>query len=1101
MIPRPLPLLAFALSLAPVAPGQPAGPPAVAVDPVRLAGLSWRSIGPAMFAGRVADVAGVPGRPDLLYVGTASSGLYRSTNGGVTFEPAFEAGGTLSIGAIAVDPRDPDVIYVGTGEGAVRNSISFGDGLYKTTDGGRTWRHLGLGRTERFSRLAIDPTNPQIVFAAAMGRAFGPNEERGIYRTTDGGATWERVLYVNDSTGASDVAIDPQDPSIVYAGMYEYRREPWHFRSGGPGSGLYRSSDGGRTWTRLTDPSLGNGLPGARLLGRIGVSIHQANPQVVYALIEAQEDGVLWRSTDRGRSWTMVNAERRINNRPFYYTQVRADPVDPDRVYTLAGTFNVSTDGGRTFGTIPGARMFGDHHALWIDPTNPKRLLCGTDGGFWISNDQGLHWDFLNNMPMAQAYHVGVDMADPYHVLGGFQDHEIWRGPNEKWNQVGVREGDWVRLRYMADGMYTVPDPRDPNIVYYNGHFGDITRIDLRNGEERYIQPYPVGPAGGGAGLERYRFNWNSPIHMSPTNPDVIYYGGNVLFKTTDGGSTWTIISPDLTTNDPSKLGPSGGPITPDNTRAEFYCTILTIAESPRDPNVIWAGTDDGNVQITRDGGGTWTNVAPNIAGAPASAWVASIRASHVDAGTAYVVIDQHRLDDFAPYAFMTEDYGRSWRRISAGLRGYVHVVMEDPKEPALLYAGTELGVFASFDRGATWTDLRLGLPPLAVVDMVVHPRDNDLVIATHARGFYVLDDATPLQALARAMSAAWPRGGDAAARPPAPLRTDRVSTLRQDRESVGRDRAPAGAPGASSGVDRRAAGVSEGRRVTLFPPMPATRYTPASDTSVLGNRVWVAPNKPYGARISYHLAEAVAARERVRIEIRDAGGRLVRTLEGPGRAGINRAVWDLTEVSSCADPAALEAPAAGRSGRRGTGTWLRALPGDYIVRLAALGEVVEAPLRVRLDPRITVSGADLQVWYREARRIESMECRIDRAVPRVRALEARLDALSRSAPDPGLRAEVAEARTALRPIALGLHGDPRDPGHVNLQGRVGWFTIQIGNYTGRPTDAQIEWIGRFSSQTDAVLAALEALEHGALARLDARLKAAGLPGLGGGGS
>ncbi|HXH05949.1 MAG TPA: hypothetical protein VNI83_05090, partial [Vicinamibacterales bacterium] len=790
-----------------------------------------------MFGGRIADVAGVPGRPDLLFVAAASSGLFKSTNGGTTFESIFDQGNTLSIGAIAVQPDNPDVVYVGTGEGAVRNSISFGDGLYKTTDGGRTWTHLGLERTERFSRIVIHPRDPRIVFAAAMGRAFGPSRERGVYRSTDGGATWQRVLFVNETTGASDVAIDPGDPSIVYAGMYDYLRRPWHFRSGGPGSGLYRSTDGGLTWTRLTDPALRNGLPGAKPLGRIGVAIAASDPRVVYALIEAEEPGVLWRSTDRGLTWTLVNAERRINNRPFYYTQVRVDPTDPDRVYTLAGTFNVSTDGGRTFRTIPGARMFGDHHALWIDPLNPRRLLCGTDGGFWISNDQGRTWDFYNNMPLAQAYHVGLDMADPYHVLGGFQDHEIWRGPSEKWNEVGVREGDWTRLRYMADGMYTVPDPRDPNLIYYNGHFGDITRIDLRTREERCIQPYPVGPSGGGADRELYRFNWNAPIHMSPSNPDVIYFGGNVLFKSVDRGETWTIISPDLTTDDPEKQRLSGG-ITPDNTRAEFHCTILTIAESPRDPSVIWVGTDDGNVQLTRDGGRSWTNVAPNIAGAPRFAWVASIQASHAEAGTAYVAIDQHRLDDFAPYAFMTTDFGRTWRRIADGLRGYVHIVMEDPKVPTLLYAGTELGVFVSFDRGATWTDLRLGLPPLAVVDMKVHPRDNDLVIATHARGFYILDDATPLQELARLVAAAGPGG-----------------------------RLP---------------------EAVLFPPPRATRYVPASDTSVLGNRAWVAPNRPYGALISYYLDDPLPAGERAELAVLDAGGRLVRTLEGPGRAGLN---------------------------------------------------------------------------------------------------------------------------------------------------------------------------------------------------------------------
>lgn len=1009
-------------------PAARAAPPP-AIPPEALRGLAWRAIGPAMFAGRVVDVAGVPGDPNILYVASASAGLYKSTNGGTTFEPVFDAGDTLSIGAIAVEPGDPNVVYVGTGEGFVRNSISFGDGLYKTTDGGATWRRLGLRDSERFSRIAIDPADPRIVLAAAMGHAFGPNQERGIYRSADAGATWTRALYVNDTTGASDVAFDPRNPSIVYAGMYDYQRRPWSFRSGGPGSGLYRSTDGGVTWTKLTDPALKNGLPGAKLLGRIGVSVSRSNPAVVYALIEAQEPGVLWRSGDRGATWHAVSDDRRINNRPFYYTQVRVDPEDPDRVYTLSGTFNVSTDGGRTFGRIPGASMFGDHHALWIDPTNPRRMLCGTDGGFFISNDRAHHWDFVNNMPMAQAYHAGYDMDEPYHVMGGFQDHEIWRGPNEKWNETGVREGDWLRLRYMADGMNAMADPRDANVIYYNGHFGDITRIDLRNQEERYIQPYPPGPMGAGADRDDYRFNWNSPLLLSPHDPDIVYYGGNVLFRTQDAGTTWRIISPDLTTNDKEKQRSSGGPITVDNTRAEVHCTIVSIAESYRDPDVLWAGTDDGNLQVTRDGGRTWTNVAPNIPGAPRFSWFSAVAASHVDPGTAYVSIDQHRLDDFRPHLFATADYGRSWRNIAGGLNGYVHVVMEDPKEPRLLYAGTELGVFASFDTGATWTDLRLGLPHLAVRDMKVHPRDNDLIIATHARGFFILDDATPLEELAR-----------------------------------------------TSG---------EGlQRLTLFEPPPAVRYIPASDTSTLGNRVWVAPNKPYGARLSYYVPPGPSGGA-ARITITDSAGRLVSSFEGPAAAGVNRAVWNLGERSWCGASVDGRRGAGGRG--RAEGTWVRAIPGRYTVRLEVGAERAEQTLTVRLDPRVTASAEDMDAWRAAARKIESMECRLRGAAAGVRAIDARLDRIEASKPGEAVLAHVARVRRELRPVFLAVVGDPRDPGDVNLPGRIRWLAIQVGDYSGRPTPAQGEWIDKFGAQADEALGRLEALEHGALAALPSR--------------
>ncbi len=1013
-----------------------------AVTAVQLSGLSWREIGPAMFSGRIADVAGVPGNRNILYVGTASSGLFRSTNGGITFEPVFETGGTLSIGAIAVHPEDPEVVYVGTGEGAVRNSISFGDGIYRTTDGGETWVHLGLTDSERFSRIVIDPENPEIVFAAAMGHAWGPNSERGLFRSRDGGATWDRVLYMSETTGASDVAVDRSDPDIVYAGMYDYLRRPWHFRSGGPGSGLFRSTDGGDTWTRLTDPALDNGLPGNALIGRVGVSVHAGDPNRVYALIESQEEGELWRSDDRGHSWRMVNAERRLNNRPFYYTQVRADPVDPDRVYTLAGQFSVSTDGGLSF-RGHGGSMFGDHHALWIDPTDPARLLSGTDGGFWISNDFGQNWDFLNNMPMAQAYHLGLDMAEPYNVLGGFQDHEIWRGPNENWNRVGVREGDWVRLRYMADGMYTVADPRDPNIIYYNGHFGDITRIDMRTREERYIQPYPPGPAGGGAELEEYRFNWNAPIHMSPSDPDVVYFGGNVVFRTRDGGETWDIISPDLTRDDPEQQRLSGGPITPDNTRAEYHNTILAISESALDPDVIWVGTDDGNVQITRDGGRSWTNVAPNIEGAPPRSWVAAVQASRVEPGRAYVAIDQHRMDDFDAYVFVTEDFGITWRRISDGLRGYVHVVDEDLRSPHLLYAGTELGIFASFDRGASWADLRLGLPPVAVRDLEVHPRDNDLVIATHSRGFYILDDVTALQRLADAGES-----GEAL------------------------------------------------RGLELFDPMPAVRYTRASDVSTLGDRVWVAPNQPYGALLTYWADAELAAGARVRVDIADGTGRTVRSLTGPAEAGINRVVWNLAERSACEAEEDGGGPSErSRRGRGGGGTWVRAIPGTYSVRLALGDQVSERTLVVRMDPRVDASAADMQEWYRAANAIELAECRVQGALARLRPLDARLEELERTTSDPAIRAEAASVREALRPILLGFAGDVRDPEHVNLAGRLNWLTIQVGNYSGPPTAAQADWIERYAGQVAEYRGRFEAILAGPVAELDRKTGGSGAEG------
>ena len=958
------------------------------IDPAHLRGLSWRSIGPAHFSSRAADVAGVPGDPFTIYLAFGSAGLFKTTNGGTTFQSIFNDGGTLSIGAIALSPADPNVVYVGTGEGNLRNCVSFGDGLYKTTDGGRTWAHLGLRDTERFTRIVVHPRNPDVIYAAAMGHLWGPNEERGLFRSKDAGASWQRILYVNEQTGASDVAVDPENPDIVYCGMYEVLRQPWHLESGGPGSGLYRSADGGETWTKLTDPALGAGLPGTRRLGRIGLSIAASNPNVVYALIESEEPGSLWRSTDRGMRWTLVSDDRRINNRPFYYTTVYCDPTDENHVFSLSTGFWESRDGGRTW-RYAGGRTFGDHHVLWIDPRNPKRFLTGNDGGFYLSNDAGATWDALNNMVSAPAYHVGVDTAEPYHVMAGFQDHEIWRGPSEKWNETGVRGGDWIRLRDMADGMYALADPRDPNILLYNGHFGDITTLDLRDREEHFIQPYPVGPTGTGAHMDKYRFNWNSPVHLSPSNPDVVYYGGNVVFKTADRGRTWEVISPDLTTDDKSRQQLSGG-ITPDNTRAEWYCTILGLAESPRDPGVLWACTDDGNVQLTRDGGRTWANTAGQIPGLPARAYVEMITASPHAAGTAYIAVDQHRLNDFTPYAFATSDFGRTWRSIAEGLKGYVHIVKEDPRTPGLLFAGTELGVFVSFDAGNRWIDLRLGIPPVPVPDLVFQTKANDLVIATHARGFYILDDITPLQKLAETV-----RAGAAAA---------------------------------------------------LFPPVPPIRYTPASDTSVLSDRVFTAPNKPYGAILSYYLA-APEPGGTVRLEILDAGGTPIRDLDGPGAAGINRVVWNLREDLR----SVLKEIDAGPDFEPGPWTQgMTVLPGEYLVRLRAAGRVLEQKLTVRLDPRLSVSADDLKAYASAVRRITRLSVAMEAALDRLRKNEARL-----AEPE---RGRMASLREKLRP--------PSDrPENWNLMGKLGWLERQVPGCTARPTDAQMELIGELEAR------------------------------------
>ncbi|MHB8056215.1 MAG: WD40/YVTN/BNR-like repeat-containing protein, partial [Candidatus Aminicenantales bacterium] len=599
----------------------------------------------------------------------------------------------------------------------------------------------------------------------------------------------------------------------------------------------------------------------------------------------------------------------------------------------------------------------------------------------------------------------------------GFQDHEIWRGPSEKWNEVGVRGGDWVRLRDMADGMYALPDPRDPNIIFYNGHFGDITTIDMRNQEEHFIQPYPVGPSGTSARMDQYRFNWNSPIHLSPSNPDIVYYGGNVVFKTKDRGMTWDVISPDLTTNDKSRQQLSGG-ITLDNTKAEWYCTILGLAESPLDPNVLWACTDDGNVQLTRDGGKTWLNMSGNIPDLPKSSYIEMITASPHKAGAAYIAVDQHRLNDFAPRAYATGDFGRTWRPIAEGMRGYVHIVKEDLRTPGLLFAGTELGVYVSFDAGANWTDLRLGIPPVPVPDLVFQTKANDLVIATHARGFYILDDLTPLQKLAASI-----RANDKAA---------------------------------------------------LYEPVPPIRYAPASDTSVLGDRVFLAPNKPYGAIISYYLESPEPGGE-VRLEICDASGKALRDITGPGSGGLHRAVWDLRDdlrsvlAEIQADPDFKLNP------------WeegMKAMPGEYIVRLRAAGRSLEQKFVVRLDPRLRVPAEDLKAYASAVRRITKLSVGLQAAMDRIRKTDARLAAAEKEAKSPGEKKRISDRRKKLAEIGAKIRAPSDHPDNLNLMNKLYWFRRQIPSCTCRPTNAQMEFIGLFENQFAEVLKELAAIRR-----------------------
>ncbi len=836
-------LTVIAVVLPAQTPSRPvAAAPSVALasakDPIAdaVAGLKWRSVGPANNAGRISAVHGVPGDPSTYYVAGANGGIIKTTNGGTTFKPIFDKQSVGSIGAIAIAPSDPNVIYVGTGEGNPRNNASIGDGMYKSVDAGEHWTKIGLEKSDKIARIIVDSRNPNLVFVCGLGREWGPNEERGVFKTTDGGASWKRVLFVDPQTACSDISADPGNSNVLYAGMYTYRRWAWHLESGGVNTAVYKSVNGGDTWERLSGKDRDIGLPKGEM-DRIGVAVAPSDPNIVYVITETKTEGELWRSDDAGAHWRMVNRDPNINFRPFYYADLRVDPMNPNRVYTLSGSLYLSEDGGLNFRTIAQG-VHGDHQAMWIDPLNPKRIVEGSDGGWQVSYDAAKTWEVVNTFAFTQFYHINYDMQKPYMTCGGLQDNGNWCGPS-RGVFGGILKSDWFTVSG-GDGFFTVPDLAQPWLIYSDAQGGMLNITDTRTGTQKTIYPYPnrVGSVGDAMIGHKYRFNWNSPIALSPQNPGVVYFGGNVLFKSTNHGNSFQVISPDLTTNDPAKQQSSGGPIVVDNTAAEFHSTLLSISPSPLDSMLIWTASDDGVVQVTRDGGKTWSNVFKNIPGLKPAAWLATVEASHFDAGTAYVVADHHQDDDYAPYVYMTADFGRTWKPIMGDLplsASWTHVVREDVKNRNLLFLGTEMGVWASWDRGTHWVSMRGTLPTVPVRDIQIHPRENDLLLATHGRGLYIMDDITALQQLGTAMAS----------------------------------------------------------EATLFPAPVAIRWNQWNKDGNLGQKTYRAENPPDGAMLTYFL-KAQPPTE-VNMSIADKDGRVVRRMNRvPDEAGVNRVSWDL---------------------------------------------------------------------------------------------------------------------------------------------------------------------------------------------------------------
>ena len=706
-----------------------------------LKNLEFRNLGPAVGGGRVSTVVGLPGTPNVYYAGTGGGGVFKTIDGGLSWKAIFEQESTASIGAIAVAPSNPNLVWVGTGEAKIRNDLVDGRGVYLSSDAGHSWKFMGLGEVGQIARVIVDPGNPDVVFVGAAGHAWGPNANRGVFRTTDGGKTWKKVLFVNDTTGVADMAMQPGNAKVLFAGMWEFRRYPWTLVDGGAGSGIYRSTDGGETWKKLT-----KGLPEGPL-GRVGLAIAPSNPNHIYALIAAKR-GMLWQSTDLGDTWTEVSDSHAYDARPFYFSRLVVSPTNENKIYFLSYGLMESDDGGKTARTVSRG-VHPDHHALWIDPQNPDRIIDGNDGGVFLSTDGANSWAYLDSLPIEQFYQVAVSGETPYTVCGGLQDNNAWCGPSSNLGGRSVGGGLWYTVTG-GDGEYAVPAPSDPDIIYVDSQNGSISRLDKKTHLARYARPYLETVSEMKTADLKYRFNWTSPIAVSETDANEVYLGGNVVFKTTDGGQNWTPISPDLTRNDKSKQEVAGGPVQHDLSGAETYDTILCITLAPSDPKVIWVGTDDGLVQVTRDGGKNWTNVTRAITGAPEWARIYQIGVSPFDAGTAYVTYDAHELDNRHPYVYKTTDYGRSWTKITNGLpdESPAHVVREDPNQRGLLVLGTDTGLYYSQDAGEHWKPLKANFPTVPVYDLKFVKSSRDLVVGTHGRGIFVLNNIRPLEEL-----------------------------------------------------------------------------------------------------------------------------------------------------------------------------------------------------------------------------------------------------------------------------------------------------------------------------------------------------------------
>jgi len=990
-------------------------------DAATVSGVPARNIGSAMMSGRIAAVDGIDqdGRITV-FVGAASGGVWKSVNGGTTYRPVFDRESAQSIGAVAIDPSNPKTVWVGTGEAWMRNSVSVGDGLYKSTDAGENWTNVGLKDSEHIAKILVDPADGNNVLVCATGHLWDDNDERGVYRTTDGGKSWKKVLAgANGASGCGLLAMSRQEAKTVYASMWDFRRQGWTFRSGGPGSGLFKSTDGGEHWAEINE-SNGKGLP-PKPWGRVAIAVAPSKPQVVYANVEAEKGRGLYRSDDGGANWNKLDASNYMVWRPFYFGNLIVDPKDENKLFKPDLILLYSTDGGKSFNAVSGGGH-GDFHDVWIDAKNPSIVIAGDDGGLWRSEDGGSRWKHQLNLPVAQFYHVSTDNADPYHVYGGLQDNSSWVGDSSY--PGGVSNSRWENM-FGGDGFWMFEDTADPNYIYAEAQGGEIGRVNRSTHETRSIKPLP------NYGEKKLRFNWNTPIHMSPNEKGTIYIGAQYLFRSRDHGQSWDRISPDLTTNDPEKQKQeeSGG-VTVDNSSAEEHTTIYSISESPRNGQVIWVGTDDGNLQITRDGGKTWTNVVGNIAGLGKNSWVSTVEASRFDEATAYATFDRHTFGDMKPYAYKTTDYGKTWSAIplqESGARGYAHVIKEDTVNRNLLFVGTEFGLWISVDGGQHWAQYKgSNFPAAAVRDIAVQARESDLVLATHGRGIWIIDDISAWRALTPELMSA-----EAALIP---------SRSVQYFETFG--------------------GWSE------------------------GNETFNGPSRPNEAQITYYQRGRHIFGD-LKIEILDANGKLVDTVAGSKHRGLNRANWSMHVKAPAVPPAATALFEAAQGPR--------VLPGTYTVKMTKGDKVYTEQLNVVFDPRAKFSLEDRKAQFDTTMKvyhtIEHMTWAVS-AIEGVRdAAGSRAAKLPEKDPLRKPLQDLAAKSDALRSKIVATKEGGMITGEERIREHLGQLYGSVNGYEGRPADYQVSRVDSLAHELEDVIGDFQKMTQSELATVNAALK------------